>query len=302
VITNPCTSATTTIVDTVANGGITGPVAGVWSVRATYSFGVIPENCDDAPWTFTITVTDGLSTGSGSGAFNLVDDDATASASSVSATVTKSFTATVASFKAESGQTASSFTAAINWGDNTAASAGSVVSDGHGGFLVKGSHTYGNPGATSVVVTLSDNSGNSSKVTSPANVTKLNNPYSGTGSVNYAASGHSYPGSKYSLNLKYTDSTHISGTFGFTEYKSKFSTIQLSNTSFNSVVASGTTAYVLGTGSRGGSGGYTYLLTLVKSGFLSKVGLQVWAPGAVPVSDMSFNPRAISGTISIPSN
>jgi hypothetical protein len=100
----------------------------------------------------------------------------------------------------------------------------------------------------------------------------------------------------------YTDSQHMSGTFSFTEAKTRWSTVLLSNTSFNSVVTTGNTAYILGTGTRAGSGGYTYLLTLVKSTYSSRIGLQVWAPGAVPVSDMSFNPTYVAGSISIPSS
>ena len=56
---------------------------------------------------------------------------------------------------------------------------------------------------------------------------------------------------------------------------------------------------ILGSASRGGKSGYTYLLTLVSSG-TKKVGLQVYDANGNTVSDMTFSPTTLVGTLSVP--
>jgi hypothetical protein len=68
----------------------------------------------------------------------------------INAVVGQEFSGTVATFTAQDATaTAGTFTAMIDWGDGNT-SAGAIASDGHGGFVVTGSHTYADPGASDV--------------------------------------------------------------------------------------------------------------------------------------------------------
>ena len=67
----------------------------------------------------------------------------------------QAFTGTVATFTDRyTGNTASDFSATINWGDGTT-SAG-VITDTRGAISVSGTHTYASSGQDAVTVTLSD--------------------------------------------------------------------------------------------------------------------------------------------------
>jgi ELWxxDGT repeat protein len=89
----------------------------------------------------------------------------------VSATEGASTTATVATFTdANAGAPISDFTATINWGDGTAASPGTVVSNGNGNFTVTGTHTYADEGSHPVMATVSDVGGSSASATGMATV------------------------------------------------------------------------------------------------------------------------------------
>jgi hypothetical protein len=70
---------------------------------------------------------------------------------------------TVAGFKEKAVDPIGNYSATISWGDGSSPSAGTIVSDGKGGFLVQGSHTYANPGADKVVVQITDSDGSSAK-------------------------------------------------------------------------------------------------------------------------------------------
>src|SRR5262249_55618429 len=65
--------------------------------------------------------------------------------------------------------TAADFTATINWGDG-ATSTGTVQSDGHGGFVVLGSHTYAAAGHDTITVSITDDGGSKATAHSTANV------------------------------------------------------------------------------------------------------------------------------------
>jgi hypothetical protein len=54
---------------------------------------------------------------------------------------------------------ASDFTVTINWGDNTASSAGNVVALGGGLFAVQGTHTYTSGGVHDVTISVLDDGG-----------------------------------------------------------------------------------------------------------------------------------------------
>ena len=78
--------------------------------------------------------------------------------------------ATLADF--DTAKTAASFTATINWGDGTPASAGTVAADGSGGFNITGTHTYAAPGLYTVGVQVADTAGNFAKATDKVTVLK----------------------------------------------------------------------------------------------------------------------------------
>jgi len=72
---------------------------------------------------------------------------------------------------ADPSDTAGNFTASINWGDGKSGSGvttGTVVSDGVGGFLVRGSHTYDFAGTYNVEITVTGNLGASTVINSTA--------------------------------------------------------------------------------------------------------------------------------------
>ncbi|HEV3342193.1 MAG TPA: TIGR03118 family protein, partial [Pirellulales bacterium] len=84
----------------------------------------------------------------------------TATASTFAATEGQSTNATVATFTdSNSAATASLFTASINWGDGTTASAGNVTRGGNGVFTVTGSHAFAENGTLTATVTISDTPG-----------------------------------------------------------------------------------------------------------------------------------------------
>src|SRR5262249_12250908 len=88
----------------------------------------------------------------------------------ISAKEGQAFSRAVASVRdTYTGDTASSLAASINWGDG-ATSTGTVVSNGRGGFLVDGTHTYAVPGKSSVGVTVTRTGGQSTSSQGTATV------------------------------------------------------------------------------------------------------------------------------------
>src|SRR5207248_4259036 len=70
------------------------------------------------------------------------------------------FQGDVATFtSANSGAVASDFTATINWGDGTPATAGTITEDAATVFHVSGNHTYTKPGSSPISVTIRDQNG-----------------------------------------------------------------------------------------------------------------------------------------------
>ena len=67
-------------------------------------------------------------------------------------------------------KTAASFTAAVEWGDGTAPSAGTVSAHDRGGFLVTGSHLYAAAGSYTLTVRIADDAGNFASATGTATV------------------------------------------------------------------------------------------------------------------------------------
>jgi hypothetical protein len=86
---------------------------------------------------------------------------------------------TVAGFREKAVDPIGNYSATIDWGDGTSPAAGTIVSDGKGGFLVQGSHTYANAGTDKVTVQISDSDGSSAKAFSLVRVTDA--PITATG-------------------------------------------------------------------------------------------------------------------------
>src|SRR5207302_714891 len=68
------------------------------------------------------------------------------------------------------GGVAGDYTATIFWGDGANSSAGTVVSDGHGGFTVSGSYTYAEEGTFPISVSILDTGGASIGASATATV------------------------------------------------------------------------------------------------------------------------------------
>ena len=111
------------------------PNGGGFAVQISYTLpNPIPEACDDTPWTIHVVVNGpGGSSASTNSAFIIIEDDVAPHATTFTATVTKSFSTTVATMTGEPGDAASQY-AFIDWGDGSAATTGTVSSDGRGGF------------------------------------------------------------------------------------------------------------------------------------------------------------------------
>ncbi len=135
--------------------------SGSFAVNGTHTY------ADEGTYPVTTTLTSG-STTAGQALSNATVSDAplTASGKSLSASST-AFSGAVASFTdANAAAPVSDFTASINWGDGTAASAGTVTSNGGGSFNVSGSHTYSKVGAYTITTTVNDKGGSSASATS----------------------------------------------------------------------------------------------------------------------------------------
>ena len=134
---------------------------------------------------------------------------------SLTGTAGTALNATVASVSdPNAGDTPSSLSATIDWGDGTPASAGTITG-GAGSFAVAGSHTYATGGSYTVTVTVTRTGVNSAVATDSALITAT--PTSGTtglGTVGITAAGFNgsvMPGGlpttvffQYGLDPKYT--------------------------------------------------------------------------------------------------
>jgi hypothetical protein len=133
------------------------------------NFQITASHAYDAPipatavYHITVTATDdGGSTATAEFGATISDGTLTADANkSLSAVATTAFTSVVGSFKDEAGAqaTVADFAASINWGDNTASSAGTLTKTADGAFSVTGTHTYAAAGSKSITATVTDEEG-----------------------------------------------------------------------------------------------------------------------------------------------
>jgi hypothetical protein len=134
----------------------------------------------------------------------------------VAALAGKSFTGAVASLTDGNPlATVADYTATINWGDGTPASAGTVAA-GQLGFVVDGTHTYASPGSYATTVSIADTGGSTAVVhgtatvgTTPSSVLTGQPP--SVGGTTAAFAGSVNPGGlpttasfQYGLDPKYT--------------------------------------------------------------------------------------------------
>jgi hypothetical protein len=136
----------TTSAGTVSGGGGSFQVSGTHTYAGAGTFSVVVTLSDDAPGTASATVTSTAHVASG------------LSASPVNFSTPEGalFNGTVATFSdSDTTKTPASFTTAINWGDGSAPTAGTVTG-GSGSFTVTGQHTYPDEGSFTFTVTVTE--------------------------------------------------------------------------------------------------------------------------------------------------
>jgi hypothetical protein len=149
-------------------GTIVANTDGSFSVRASHTY------ADEGTYTVAVHITrDGSASADATGKATVADAALTATGVNLpETTVGRAFSGVVAKLTdGNPGATAADFTATIGWGDG-ATSAGTVQSDGHGGFVVLGSHTYAVAGHDTVTVSITDDGGSKATARSTLNVEK----------------------------------------------------------------------------------------------------------------------------------
>src|SRR5579863_5748698 len=136
----------TTSAGTITGGSGAFSVSGTHTYASTGTFSVTVTLSDDKPGTATATVTSTANVAAG----------LAVTASNFSTPENTLFNGQVATFSdVDTSKTPASFTATINWGDGTPATAGTVTG-GSGTFTVTGQHTYADEGSFTFSVTVSD--------------------------------------------------------------------------------------------------------------------------------------------------
>ena len=102
----------------------------------------------------------------------VADAPLSATGEAVKATVGVQFSGPVAKFTdANPDGKVSQYTASINWGDGSSASAGTIKAAEGGGFLVTGTHTYGAVGTYTTSITIKDVDGSEATASGSAKIT-----------------------------------------------------------------------------------------------------------------------------------
>jgi hypothetical protein len=146
-------------------GAVVANPGGGFLVTGTHTY------TEEGSQSVSVTILDdGNSSASVTSTMIIGDATLSASGTTVKGTEGASLTGPVATFSdANSFAVASDFTATINWGDGISTT-GTVASDGSGGFVVTGSHTYAEDGNYSLMVTISDKGGAGTSASSSAQV------------------------------------------------------------------------------------------------------------------------------------
>jgi FG-GAP-like repeat len=114
---------------------------------------------------------DSVASGSSSGFAKVADSPVTAKGRDISATEGAPFDGVVATFTTSStAAAASDYSVAIDWGDGSTPSTGTVAADAPGSFVVSGHHIYAHPGQHPLVVSIHSPGGG---VTTTAGAPKL---------------------------------------------------------------------------------------------------------------------------------
>jgi PKD repeat protein len=236
---------------TTTTGTVTA-LGGVFFVSGTHTY------ADEGSFTAKVTLTDdapGTATATATSTVNIAEGDVlTGTGATVGATEGTAFSGTVATFTdTNTGNTASDFTASIDWGDGTTTSG--TVSGSGSTFSVSGSHTYADEGNFTALVTLTDDAPGTATATA-------------TATVQVADADSLTP---FSATLAATEGTAVSGTVAtFTDTfigntAADFSaTIDWGDgtTTSGTVSGSGSTFSVNGTHTYADEGNFTVAVTL----------------------------------------
>lgn len=168
--------------DGTTSTGIVMEANGSGTVTASHTYAKFGN------YTITLSVTDnGGASGTRSASATVADAPLTSQGTTFTALEGAAFhDVTVAAFQdGNPFGVASDFTATIDWNDGTTPSTGTVVSDGHGGFLVRGSHRYAEEGNYTAHVTIADAGGSQA---APSSTVSVSDPsVVATGSLTIAA-------------------------------------------------------------------------------------------------------------------
>ncbi|HEU5425017.1 MAG TPA: hypothetical protein VFU72_15860, partial [Nitrolancea sp.] len=177
-----------TFTDADPNGTLTDYSATIdWGDQTSTTAGDITKNADgsytvsgghtyveEGSYSVTVTINDkGGSTTTAKSTATVADAPLTATGGfTITATEGQaSASQTVATFTdADPNGTLSDYSASIDWGDGTTATAGTVSENADGSFAVNGDHTYGEEGSYTVTVTISDEGGSQTVANDTASV------------------------------------------------------------------------------------------------------------------------------------
>src|SRR5207253_1962717 len=145
---------------------------GSMSANGSGGFDVSGTNtyAEEGSYAISVAIADvGGSTATASSTATVADAALTASGVTINPTEGDAFSGVVAHLTdADPNGTATDYGATIFWGDGPNSSAGTVVSDGHGGFTVSGSYTYTEEGGFPISVIIHDAGGSMATASSTA--------------------------------------------------------------------------------------------------------------------------------------
>jgi hypothetical protein len=137
---------------------------GVFTVLGSHTY------AQAGPATITVSIVHETTTVTAASGAAVTDAALQASGQTLTATEGASFSGVVAAFTdADPKGAAGDYTATITWGDHFT-SAGNISADGHGGFLVSGSHTYPEEGGYTIGVSIQDAGGSTALANSAMTV------------------------------------------------------------------------------------------------------------------------------------